>query len=42
MGISAGDIYPWAVCYPEIPYLFLSLPIPSYLSYLFVAQSNRT
>ena len=42
MGISAGDIYPWAVCYPEISYLFLSLPIPSYLSYLLVAQSDRT
>ena len=32
MGISAGDIYPVAVCYPEISYLFLFSPISSYFS----------
>ena len=30
MGISAADIYWDAVCYPEIPYLFLFRPISSY------------
>ncbi len=31
MGISAADVSWVAACYPELPYLFLSLPIQSYL-----------
>ena len=48
MGISADDIYPVAVCYSELPYLFpissylfLSSPISSYLPWA-RASHNRT